>query len=118
MDGKAWARDRSCALLAAGAASYGLGAPLEEIIAVGRGSAQSALARQVAMYLTHVAFELSLSRVALAFARDRSTVAHACHAVEDRREDPNFDAWLSAFEHMLRAAPAPEPPAEAKGARR
>jgi hypothetical protein len=101
-------RDHANALLAASAASYGLGVPLGEIVRVGRGSAPAALARHIAMYLCHVAFEQSLSRVAAAFGRDRSTVAHACHAIEDRREDPGFDAWIAAMEHMLRGAPEPK----------
>jgi hypothetical protein len=102
-------RDQSNALLAASAASYGLGVPLGEIVRPGRGSAPAALARHIAMYLCHVAFEQSLSRVAIAFGRDRSTVAHACHAIEDRREEPSFDAWMAAMEHMLRGAPEPRP---------
>ena len=74
-----------------------------------RGSAEVAFARQVAMYLCHVAFELSLGRVAAAFARDRSTVAHACHLIEDRREDKAFEHWIDALEVALRGAPVSEP---------
>jgi chromosomal replication initiation ATPase DnaA len=110
------ARDLASAHLAAKVSSYGLGVPVAEVVAHGRGSTQTALARQIAMYLCHVAFELSLARVAVAFGRDRSTVAHACHLVEDRREDPRFDAWLSALENMLREAPAPGLPDEVKRA--
>jgi chromosomal replication initiation ATPase DnaA len=77
---------------------------MAEIAAPARGSAEAAFARQVAMYLCHVAFERSLSRVAQAFARDRSTVAHACHLVEDRRDDPAFDALIAALEESARAA--------------
>lgn len=101
------ARDEAAAKLAAGVASYGLDVPVDEIIGGARGSPNAALARQVAMYLCHVAFELSLARVALAFGRDRSTVAHACHQIEDRREQPAFDDWIAALEDMLREAPAP-----------
>lgn len=99
--------DEAAARLAAGAASYALGVPEQQILADGRGSSQTAFARQVAMYLCHVGFELSLTRVAIAFRRDRSTVAHACHAIEDRREEPQFDFWIGGLEAMLRAAPAP-----------
>ncbi|MDX2274671.1 MAG: helix-turn-helix domain-containing protein [Hyphomonadaceae bacterium] len=106
------ARDEAAARLAAGVASYGLDVPVEEIIGGARGSSNAALARQVAMYLCHVAFELSLARVAAAFGRDRSTVAHACHQIEDRRDQPGFDQWIAALEDMLREAPAPGAPAE------
>lgn len=62
-------------------------------------------ARQAAMYLTHVAFDLSLSQVAAAFGRDRTTVSAACARVEDWREDPLVDARLSALEDCLRLTP-------------
>ncbi len=90
--------------LAAGAAGYALGRPVEEIVAATRGSAETAFARQVAMYLCHVGFEWSLARVAQAFGRDRSTVAHACHSIEDRRDDESFDDWIEALEQSVRAA--------------
>jgi hypothetical protein len=57
------------------------------------------------MYLAHVAFEMSLAQIAALFRRDRSTVAHACHIVEDRREDALFDGWISGLEAALRETP-------------
>lgn len=101
------ADDSAAAFLAAGVAAYALGVPRDEIVDDARGSASIAFARQVAMYLCHVGFELSLARVAAAFGRDRSTVAHACHAIEDRRDESQFDLWISSLEAMLRDAPAP-----------
>jgi hypothetical protein len=58
------------------------------------------------MDLTHIAFEMSLKHVALALAQERSTVAQACHRMEDRCEDPAFDCWIESMEATLRAAPA------------
>ena len=104
---RARARDEAAAKLAAGVASYALGVEVDAILDLPRGSAAAAFARQVAMYLCHVAFEQSLARVAAAFGRDRSTVAHACHVIEDRRDDCDFDTWIAALEAMLRDAPAP-----------
>ena len=78
-----------------------------EISARTRRTARIAFARQVAMYLTHVAFRMSLARVGAAFGRDRSTAAYACHLIEDRRDDLGFDAHLDAMEAFLRAAPEP-----------
>jgi chromosomal replication initiation ATPase DnaA len=101
-------RDEAAAQLAAGVASYALHVKQDDIIGDARGSAQVAFARQVAAYLCHTAFEWSLSRVALVFGRDRSTVAHACHVIEDRRDEPQFDLWISTLETMLREAPAPQ----------
>jgi hypothetical protein len=95
--------------LAMSVAAYALGERAERVATETRGSPGEAFARQVAMYLAHVAQGMSLGRVGAAFERDRSTVAHACHRIEDRREDGSFDAWIAALEAMLQAAP--EPPA-------
>jgi chromosomal replication initiation ATPase DnaA len=100
-------RDQAMARLALQTVAYALQVAPEEIDAPTRGSSRAALARQVAIYLTHVAFEMSLARTAAAFGRDRSTAAYACHRVEDRRDDPHFDACLDDLETCLRAAPAP-----------
>lgn len=99
------AEDGVAAELAANVVSYALGVPAHAIVDDARGCSKTAFARQLAMYLCHVAFELSLSRVAAAFGRDRSTVAHACHAIEDRRDEDQFDLWMSSLEAMMRAAP-------------
>ncbi len=97
--------DVAAARLAGGVAGYALGVPLDEITQRTRGSKQAAFARQVAMYLCHVGFELSLAKVASAFGRDRSTVAHACHQIEDRRDDREFDRWIASLEAAVRGAP-------------
>lgn len=102
-----WA-DRARAQLALQTVAYAFGVPAAQIDTPTRGAARAAFARQVAIYLTHVAFELSLSRTADAFGRDRSTAAHACHRIEDRRDDAAFDAKLDELEACLRAAPMPE----------
>ncbi len=60
------------------------------------------------MYLTHVAFGLTMARTAAAFGRDRSTAAHACRLIEDERDDATFDARLDALETLLRDAEALE----------
>jgi chromosomal replication initiation ATPase DnaA len=99
--------DLARARFACDAAAFAFGCE-KNLLSEMRGPTQVALARQVAMYLTHVAFGLSLQRVGFAFARDRSTVAHACHLVEDRRDDPAFDNLLDQLEASLRAAPAPQ----------
>jgi chromosomal replication initiation ATPase DnaA len=67
-----------------------------------RGRPRVAFARQVAMYLAHVGFGLSLTRVGEVFARDRTTVAHACSRVEDLRDDPAFDRSIELLESVVR----------------
>ncbi len=66
-----------------------------------RGCAKVALARQAAMYLARVSFGLTLSQAASLFERDRTTAAYACRVIEDRRDDPGFDALLAAIEARL-----------------
>ena len=101
-------QDRARARLAQYIVSYVFDVPLEELIAPTRRSPDIAFARQVAMYLAHVAFQLSLARVATAFGRDRSTAAHACHRIEDSRDDASMDACLDHLEDFLRSAPCPK----------
>jgi hypothetical protein len=72
--------------------------PVGEIGAASRRSSYVALARQCAMYLAHVAFGLSYSEVGRAFGRDRTTAAHACRLIEERRDDAAVDAVMGALE--------------------
>jgi chromosomal replication initiation ATPase DnaA len=50
---------------------------IEDLRGKTRGSARTAFARQVAMYLAHVGCGVSLTEVGHLFDRDRSTVARA-----------------------------------------
>ncbi|PZN95592.1 MAG: chromosomal replication initiator DnaA [Hyphomicrobiales bacterium] len=68
-----------------------------------RGRRPIALARQTAMYLAHVAFGLTFTRVGICFGRDRTTVRHACVLIEDRRDDPTLEFALTALEAGLLA---------------
>jgi chromosomal replication initiation ATPase DnaA len=76
---------------------------LAELRAQSRGRAAAAFARQTAMYLAHVHLGISLSQVGRMFGRDRTTVAHACACVEDRRDDPKFERVLDCLESALDA---------------
>lgn len=70
-----------------------------------RGAPKAAFARQVAIYLVHVCFGLSFAAVGRMFHRDRTTVAHACRVVEDRRDNRELDRRLSALEQLCRRSP-------------
>lgn len=61
-----------------------------------------AFARQLAMYLCHVAANMSLREISTLFGRDRTTVSHACHAIEDRRDCPTFDKQIEFLENEFR----------------
>jgi chromosomal replication initiation ATPase DnaA len=63
-----------------------------------RGPAATAFARQTAMYLPHVVLGAKLAEVGRHFGRDRTTVAHACARVEDRRDDEAMERVVSCLE--------------------
>jgi Bacterial dnaA protein helix-turn-helix len=67
-----------------------------------RGRARTALARQVSMYVAHVSLSFSLTQVGQLFDRDRTTVAHACEVVEQRRDDVAFDRAIELLERVVR----------------
>lgn len=99
--------DEAAARLAIQLVSYALGVPAPRIEEAPRGAPDAAFSRQLAMYLCHVAFAMSGTRVGVAFRRDRSTACHAFRVVEDRRENALMDSLIAAMEETLRAAPAP-----------
>lgn len=72
--------------------------PLSDISSRTRRSPSAALARQVAMYVAHVAFGVKIADVGVCFGRDRTTVSYACNRVEDWRDDEGFDAVLKKME--------------------
>ena len=74
---------------------------VQQICAPTRSKPFIAQARQIAMYLTHVALGVSLTKTAAAFGRDRTTASHACKVVEEMRDDPRFDFQLSQLEEGL-----------------
>ncbi|MDE2112181.1 MAG: chromosomal replication initiator DnaA [Alphaproteobacteria bacterium] len=78
------------------------GVALRDLFAQTRRPPKVALTRQIAMYLSHVVFEMSQTEVALGFGRDRSTVAYAFRRIEELREDPELDRTLEWLEAMLR----------------
>lgn len=102
---------RVCWLLqAATAAAFDV--PVAELRARSRRSAEVAFARQSAMYLAHVALGLTYDAVGAQFRRDRTTAAHACRRVEDRRDDPALDRALQTLEEVcgeLKHAVAAQP---------
>lgn len=81
------------------ASAFGIGGAA--LVAPRRGAAKIAVARQVAMYLAHTKLHLSLTLAGAFFGRDRTTAAHACRRVEERRDDPGFDAILGCLERAV-----------------
>ncbi|WP_343044684.1 helix-turn-helix domain-containing protein [Allomesorhizobium camelthorni] len=60
--------------------------------------------RQIAMYVSHVVLRLSMNEVGHGFGRDRTTVLHACHLIEDMRDDEDFDCLVARTERVALAA--------------
>jgi chromosomal replication initiation ATPase DnaA len=69
-----------------------------------RGRCEIAFARQTGMYLARVTLGMTLSEAGHLFGRDRTTASHACRCIEDRRDDPRFDALLGAMESFVLCA--------------
>lgn len=74
---------------------------IHELRAESRGRAAAAFARQMAMYLAHVHFGISLTGVGRYFGRDRTTVAHACAVIEDARDAAPAGPLLDSLETAL-----------------
>ncbi|MVA99857.1 chromosomal replication initiator DnaA [Nitratireductor sp. CAU 1489] len=80
------------------------GVSSKELRRPGRTALAVARVRQIAMYVAHVVLGLSMSEVGRGFGRDRTTVLHACHLIEDMRDDEEFDTIVAMAERVARAA--------------
>jgi len=78
--------------------------PGRELRRGGRTASDISRVRQIAMYVAHVALGMTMREVGLGFGRDRTTVLHACHLVEDMRDDAEFDRIVAVFEKVAAAA--------------
>ncbi|WP_158285708.1 helix-turn-helix domain-containing protein [Pseudohoeflea suaedae] len=58
--------------------------------------------RQITMYLCRVVLSMPYQHIAEAVGRDRSTVIHGCAAIEDRRDAPDYDAFMDRCEQCVR----------------
>ncbi|WP_068317201.1 helix-turn-helix domain-containing protein [Polycladidibacter hongkongensis] len=95
-------RHQAAAWLATAQVALAFGLSPQHLHSPTRGFAEVAKARQVCIYLMHVALGYTLAEAAGLFGRDRTTAAHACRVVEDMRDDLAFDSKLSLMEEQLR----------------
>lgn len=91
----------ACAAAAQAIAAQAYDMTLDQMLARNRCRAWIAEGRQVAMYLTHVIGQVPLSETGPHFGRDRTTVAHACARIEDKRDDDYFDNGLMRLEALM-----------------
>lgn len=89
--------------LVVGAMAHEFGCTTSEIMWPSRGKAHIALARQVAFYLLHTGFGWRYERIGEAFERDRTSVSHGVKAIEDRRDEPDFDRLVGFWENHFRS---------------
>lgn len=78
-----------------------------------RGPRKLAAANQLAQHLVHVIAGRSHHETAKAFSRNRSTATHNFEVLEDLRDAPAWDGFMSLLElqfvHMLVLAETPSP---------
>lgn len=73
----------------------------------GRSTTSVSRVRQIGMYVAHVVLGLNMTEVGRGFGRDRTTVQHACHLIEDMRDDEEFDRIVCMTERVAKAALLP-----------
>lgn len=66
-----------------------------------RGNSREIRARQISMYLMHICLSFSLTEIARIYARDRTTIGHACRVIEDMRDTPVFDDRIIEMEETI-----------------
>ncbi|WEX07749.1 helix-turn-helix domain-containing protein [Chelativorans sp. AA-79] len=76
----------------------------KELRRPGRSSISVTRVRQIGMYIAHVVLRLKMAEIGRGFGRDRKTVQHACHFVEDMRDDEDFDRIIHLTERVTVAA--------------
>lgn len=95
---RAGVAQRHIARLAVDIACEAYSVSASEILSPNRSQAQVSRARQVAMYLSHIIGQLTIAQVSVEFERDRTTVTHAFHIIEDRRDSPIFEQQMQFLE--------------------
>lgn len=75
--------------------------PVQQLLEAGRENGDAVRARQITMYLCSVGCQLTQKEIACYFDRTCKTVRHACHLVEDWRDDPGFDERMEDLETCL-----------------
>lgn len=59
---------------------------------------------QIGMYIANVVLGINMTMIGQGFGRNKSTVIHACHLIEDMRDDEEFDFLIARLEAITNAA--------------
>ena len=57
--------------------------------------------RRLATYIAHTMFGLTYSELSEVCGISRAGISQIVHDIEDRREDPKFDGWLSTVQRAV-----------------
>lgn len=60
--------------------------------------------RQIGMYIANVVLGINMTMIGQGFGRNKSTVIHACHLIEDMRDDEEFNLLVARLEAITHAA--------------
>lgn len=74
----------------------------DDLMRANRGNARASRARQISIYLMHTALSFSLSKIAIIYQKDRTTVGYACRVIEDLRDGPAFDDRILELEETVK----------------
>ena len=96
--------EKALAQLVCAIVSIEFGVSTKDLLSATKGPSHMSFARQVAMYLMHVVFQIRIAGVGRAFGRDPSTASYACRIIEDERENPLFDHKLQILEEFLNSS--------------
>lgn len=77
---------------------------VDTIFAPTRSSPKDAWARQLTYYFLHTHLGWAQARVADAFTRDKSSIAHGVEQVERQRSHEMFDGWMDRMFAIIEAA--------------
>lgn len=105
--------DRAAMIGVAAAVTIQTGVTLEDMIRRrGRGrprgaGAASAEARKLTLYLAAVMLDVPVGRLARAARVGVQDVSRWLHQIEDRRDDPDYDAFVTRLETALKKVSAP-----------
>ena len=97
--------DRARAAFLVHLVALATGLPPRMIMEGRRPHSRAVRARSVVVYILHITLTVPVPRVAAVFARDRTTISHLVHRVEDWRSDRDFDTALLELERCATAAP-------------
>lgn len=57
--------------------------------------------KHLSIYLCHVVLGHSMRKIASGFKLDRTSVSYACRKIEDKRDDVNWDKFISMSERLV-----------------